>query len=68
MKLDRLVGGLEGRTVEIDASPTYIAPIAAELNRVHAIVAVPLAGIEWDDHPGWYDEQLARGCLSRVLV
>lgn len=43
VKLDRLVGGLEGTTVEIHASPTYIEPIAAELNRLHAIVAVPLA-------------------------
>lgn len=58
-KLDRLVGGVEGKTVEIHASPTYIEPIAAELSRLHATVIVPLADVDWDDHPGWYDEQLA---------
>jgi len=57
-KLDRLVGGVERKTVEIHASPTYIEPIAAELSRLHATLVIPLADVDWDDHHAWYDEQL----------
>jgi hypothetical protein len=50
-------GDLGRRTVEIHASPPYVAQVKPRLEEAGANVQVPLADIPWDQHPAWYDEQ-----------
>jgi hypothetical protein len=52
-------GSLDGLVIEIHAPGSYIKPIAPPLQEAGAILQLPLAGVAWDEWPGWYQRFLA---------
>lgn len=59
-RLRLLAGNLSERSVEIHASPPYVAQVAPRLEEAGAIVRVSLAEVPWEKHPDWYDEAESR--------
>ena len=53
-RLDLLVGGLAGRTVEIHAGSAYVEPIADHLLAKGCAVSLPLAGLSLGARQHWY--------------
>ncbi len=57
-KLAQVCGGLDGLVVAIHAPQSYVAPIAASLETAGSVLRLPLAEVDWDEWPAWYQRTL----------
>ena len=55
VRLDQLLGGLDGVVVELHAGESYVQPILAALERRGAMVERPLQRLTSGRWQGWYD-------------
>lgn len=59
-RLQLLYGGLDGRTIEVHASRSYVDPIRHHLARLGAVVLEPLNGLSMGGRLAWYTDDAAQ--------
>jgi hypothetical protein len=60
-ELERFLGGLSGRTIEVHAGAAYVRAVRPAIEARQGDVRTPLAGLCLGHQLRWYDEVASRG-------